>query len=105
MCGDRKACQSSGGADAYELGRKPPQLAAGKPNGWRFPEKPCFLLGPVLTTGLCLGCWEAHADLLLEKGSVGHVSEKGDRNGRAKWGRMLTSVNEITWEPISASEL
>lgn len=82
---------------ANTCGRKPPQLAAGKHNGWRSPEKPCFLLGPVLATGLCLGCCEVHVDLLLEKGSVGDTPEKGGRSERADWGRMLTSVSEATW--------
>lgn len=39
-------------------------------------------------------------DLLLEKGSVSDMPEKGDRSERADWGRMLTSVSEATWELI-----
>lgn len=99
--GRGKHLRVEGAANAYELGRKPPQLTVGKHSGWRCPEKPCFLLGPVLATGLCLGCCEAHADLLLEKGSVSDMPEKGDRSERADWGRMFTSAREATWELIS----
>lgn len=96
-----KASQSGGATNTYDLGRKPPQLAAGKCSRWRCPEKPCFLLGPVLATGLCLGFCGAQADdPPLEKGSVSDMTEKGDRSERADWGRMLTSESEATWELI-----
>jgi len=88
-----------GTANTYELGRKPPQLGNRKHNGWRCPEKPCFLLGPVLAAGLCLGCCEAHEDL-LEKESMSDMAEKGQRSERVGWGRMLSSVSEATWELV-----
>lgn len=81
----------------YTRLRAGPQLAAGKQNGWRCPEKFYFLLGPVLATGLRLGCCEAHVDLLLEKRSIGDMAKKGARREKVDWGRMLTSVSEATW--------
>lgn len=83
--------------NACELGRKPPQVAAGKQNGWRCPEKPCFLLRPALATGLFGMMWGSYRSSWKRVWATGHGKERSEGAGK---GRRSSSVSEATWELV-----